>query len=104
MLTGNAMSRAVRCHILIDAALDTILVATTKETDEPKRDAASTNPETGAEEIRYTGQQQGTVDVTSVITEAKELYDKEMLRTFSVEEVCSAGVLERINGKLDCLS
>ena len=74
MLTGIADRR----HMLIDAALNTIPVAkayhtplTTKETDEPKRDTASTDPETGDEEIRSAGQQQVTVDVTSVITEAK---------------------------------
>ena len=51
MLTGKAMSRAVRGHMLVDAALDTILVAKayhiplpTNETDEPKRDTASTDP------------------------------------------------------------
>ena len=49
ILTGKAISRAVRGHMLVDAALNTILVAkahhiplTTKETDEPKRDTAST--------------------------------------------------------------
>ena len=64
--------------MLIDAALNTILVAkayniplTTKETYEPKRDTASTDPETGDEDIRSADQKQVTVDVTSVITEAK---------------------------------
>ena len=69
------ISIADRRHMLIDAALNTILATkayhiplTTKETDEPKRDTASTDPKTGDEEIRYAGQQQ--VGVTSVITEA----------------------------------
>ncbi len=51
MLTGNAISIADRHHMLKDAALNTILVAkayhiplTTKETDEPKLDTASTDP------------------------------------------------------------
>ena len=64
MLTGNGTFIADRRHMLIDAALNTILVAkayhiplTTKETDEPKRDTASTDPETGDEEIRSAGQQ-----------------------------------------------
>ena len=42
MLTGKALSRAVRGHMLVDASLNTILVAKayhiplpTKETDEP---------------------------------------------------------------------
>ena len=78
MLTGNAISIADRRHMLIDVAFNTILVAkayhiplTTKETDEPIRDTASTDPETGDEEIRSAGLQQVTVDVTSLITEAK---------------------------------
>ena len=51
MVTGKAISRAVRGHMLVDAALNTILVAKayhiplpTKETDEPKRDTASIDP------------------------------------------------------------
>ena len=94
MLSGNDISIADRRHMLIDAALNTILVATayhiplaSKETDEPKRDTASTDPETGDEEIRSAGEQQVTVDVTSVITEAKELYDKTMLPTFPAQQV-----------------
>ena len=54
MLTGKAISRAVRGHMLIDAALNTIHVAKayhiplpTKETDLPKQDTASTDPENG---------------------------------------------------------
>ena len=103
MLTGKAMSRAGRDHILIDAALNTIPVAKayhiplpTKETDEPKRDTASTDPENDDDETAQ--QKQGTVDATSDMTEAKYLYDKAMLSTFSVENVCSAGVLVRIKG------
>ena len=94
MLTGNAIVIGDRRRMLIDAALNTILVAmvyhislTTMETNEPKRDTASTDPETGDEQIRYAGQQQVTVDVTSVITEAKELYDKAMLPTFPAQQV-----------------
>ena len=93
MLTGNAISIADRRHMLI-YALNTILVAkayhiplTTNETDEPKQDTASTDPETGDEEIRSAGQQQVTVDVTSVITDAKELYAKAMLLTFPAQQV-----------------
>ena len=90
--------------MLIDAALNTIIVAkayhiplTTKETYEPKRDTASTGPETDDEDIRSADQKQVTVDVTSVITEAKLLYDKAVLPTLSVEDVCSAEVLERVS-------
>ena len=43
----------------------------TKDTDDPKRDTASTDSERDDEETRSTGQQQGTVDVTSDITGAK---------------------------------
>ena len=62
MLTGNSISIVDRRHMLIDAALNTIIVAkayhiplTTNETDEPKRDTARTDPEAGDEEIRSAG-------------------------------------------------
>ncbi len=94
--------------MLVDAALNTILVAKAyniplpiKETDQPKRDPSRTDPENDAVETDQ--QKQGTVDVTSDITEAKYLYDKAMVSTLSVEDVCSAGVLVRIKGKLDDL-
>ena len=103
MLTGKAISRAVRGHVLIDAAFNTIPVANayhiplpTKETDGPKRDTASTDPENDDDETVQ--HKQDTVDATSHITEAEYLYDKTMLSTFSVEDVCSARVLVRIKG------
>ena len=109
MLTGKAICRAVRGHMLVDAALNIILVAKayhiplpTKETDEPKRDTASTDPEN--DDVETDQQKQGTVDVTSDMTEAKYLYDRAMLSTLSVEDVCSVGVLVRIKGKLDDLN
>ena len=73
MLTGKAISRAVRVHMLVDDALNTFLVAKAyhiplpnKETDEPKRDTASTDPENDDDETDQ--QKQITVDVTSDIT------------------------------------
>ena len=103
MLTGKAISRAVRGHMLIDAALNTNLVAKayhiplpTKETYYPKRDPTSTDPENDDDETDQ--QKQGHVNATSDITEEKYLFDKAMLSTFSVENVCLAGILLRIKG------
>ena len=48
---------------------------------------STTDLEIGEEEIRSAGQQQVTIDLTSVITEAKELYDKAMLPTFPAQQV-----------------
>ena len=109
MLTGKAISSAVRGHMFVDAALNTILVAKayhiplpTKETYmSPKRDTASTDTEN--DDVETDQHKQGTVDVTSDITEAKDIYDTAMLSTLSEEDVCSAGVLVRIKGKLDDL-
>ena len=56
----------------------------------------STDPENDDDETDQ--HKQDTVDVTSDITEAKYLFDKAMLSTFSMENVCSAGVLVRIKG------
>ena len=79
--------------MVVDVALNTILVAKayhiplpTKETDEPKLDTASTDPENDAVETDQ--QKQCTVDVTSDITDEKYLYDKAMLSILSVEDVC----------------
>ena len=87
MLTGMAISIAVRGHMLIDATLNTNLVANpyhiplpTKETYEPKRDTASTDHEN--DDVETDRQKQDTVDVTSDITEAKYLFDKAMLSTY----------------------
>ena len=105
MLTDKAISRAVRGHMSVDAALNTILLAKayhiplpTKETDEPKRDTASADPEN--DDVETYQQKQGTVDVTSDITEAKDLCDKAILSPLSVEGVCSAGALVRIKGEI----
>ena len=69
-LTGKAIFRAVRGHMLIYAALNTNLVAKeyhiplpTKETYWPKRDPASTDPENYDDETDQ--QKQGTVNPTS---------------------------------------
>ena len=108
MLTVKATSRAARGHMLIDSALHTIPVAKayhiplpTKETYEPKRDTASTDPENDDDDTVQ--HKQGTVDATYHITEAEYLYDKAMLSTFSAEDGCAAGVLVRITGNLDDL-
>ena len=76
-LIGKTISSAVCGHILIDAALITIIVAKayriplpTKDTDDHKRDTSSTDSEICDEEIRSTGQKQVTDDVTPGRTEA----------------------------------
>ena len=75
----NTISRAVCGHMLIDAAMINILYSKvyhiplpTKDTGDPKRDTASTDSKIDEDEIQYrpTCPQQGTVDVTSDITEA----------------------------------
>ena len=93
MLTGKAISRAVRGHMLVDAALNTILVAKayriplpTKGTDEPKRDTASTDPEN--DDVETDQQKQGTVDVTSDINKRntstiRQCYLRYLWRTFA---------------------
>ena len=74
MLTGNAISRASlwphvgRCCIEHHSCSEgNYIPLPTKETDEPKRDTASTDPEN--DDVETDQQKQGTVDVTSAITE-----------------------------------
>ena len=99
------MSRAVRGHILVDAALNTILLADAYNVPVPTKETAAdtevdiecSDPERDATEIQ--AMQQDTV--TSDLTAARELYDRAISSTISSEEVCSAEVLGKIHSKLN---
>ena len=107
MLTGKAVSRAVRGHLLVDAALNTILVADTynvpvptkQEVDDSEAVGVLQNPElSDADEKTH---DLDTDTITTDLTAAAELYDRAMSCTFSVEEVCSSEALVRIQSKVN---
>ena len=96
MMTGKAVSRAVRGHLLVDAALNTILVADTYNVPVPTQDVldgAMENEDPKIEEIPHGA-------VTTDLTTARELFDQ-AVSSLAVEDVCSAEVLERIKSKLN---
>ena len=82
MMTGKAVSRAVRGHLLVDAALNTILLADVYNVPAPRKDAVQDRicgDETNETE---------TIDtVTTDLTDARELYMRTMSSSLSVD-VC----------------
>ena len=99
MMTGKAVSRAVRGHMLVDAALNTILVADTYNVPVPTKDSVEVHQDEMAIDLETQNIPQNKV--TTDLTTASELYDKAMSSLLSVEEVCLAEVLERIQCKVD---
>ncbi len=105
MMTGKAVSRAVRGHMLVDAALNTILVANAYNVPIPTKDQAGEHQdeiqvaEIETDDLETQDIQQDTV--TTDLTIASELYDRAMSSSLPVEEVCAAEVLKRMQRKLD---
>ena len=82
MMTGKAVSRAIRGHLSVDAALNTILLADVYNVPAPRKDAVQAG--TCGDETNETE----TIDtVTTDLTEAKELYVRTMSSSLSVD-VC----------------
>ena len=96
MMTGKAVSRAIRGHLLVDAALSSTLLADVYNVSVPTKDAVEAqtcDDETNEKE---------TIDsVITDLTEAKELYMKTVSSSQLVEDVCSAEVLQQIKSKLN---
>ena len=84
MMTGKAVSRAIRGHLLADAALTSTLLADVYNVTVPTKDAVEAqtcDDETNEKE---------TIDsVITDLTEARELYMRTMSSSLSVD-VCSA--------------
>ena len=95
MMTGKAASRAIRGHLLVDAALSSTLLADVYNVPVLTKDAVEAQPchdETNEKE---------TIDsVITDLTEARKLYMKTMSFSLLVEDVCSAEVLQQIKSKL----
>ena len=99
MLTGKAISRTVRGHRLVDAALNATLIAMAYD---------SPLPDTGALDRPHDGTQGATNDPpasTAVnngdLKEAASLFDNLMSLDKTIEEVCSADVLCRIRHTIE---
>ena len=99
MLTSKAMSRAVRGHMLVDAALNATLIAMAYDSPLPGTDAL---------DIPHDGTQGATNDPpvnTAVnngdLKEAAGLFDNLMSLDKTIEEICSADVLCRIRHMIE---
>ena len=88
MLSGKAISRAVRGHLLVDAALNTMLVADLYNVPLPSND------EEQSLEVDVTC---GEADVRATdLAEAQDIYESLLSDTVSVDEVCSSNVINKI--------
>ena len=107
MLTGKALSMAVCGHLLVDAALNTIIVADTynvpvptkQEADDSEAIGVLLKPERSDDDDET--HDLDTDTITTDLTAAAELYDRAMPCTFSVEEVCSSEALVRLQSKVN---
>ena len=100
MMTGKAVSRAVRGHMLVDAALNTIILA--NEYNVPLPTKVSTG-ESIEESVNVDPNGTNEIEQDSPITEltaAREVYDKAMGSTLPLEEVCTSEVIKRIQIRL----
>ena len=116
MLTGKAVARAVRGHLLVDDALNTTItpdtymynvpVTTKQEADYSEAVGVQHIPERSDDETHDLD----TDTITTDLTAAAELYDRAVSCTcaFSVEEVCSSEALVRrqskVNGKKETMT
>ena len=99
ILTGKAISCAVRGHVLVDAAVNAMLIAMAYDSPLPGTDAL---------DIPHDGTQGATNDPpasTAVsngdLKEAASLFDNLMSSDKTIEEVCSADVLCRIRHMIE---
>ena len=104
MMSGKAVSRAVRGHMLVDAALNAMLLADAYNVPLPTKDtvehppvemtpAADTEPDEEVPDTQET--------VTTDLSIASELYDQAMSSNMPMEGLCSADVLVRIQSALN---
>jgi hypothetical protein len=101
-MTAKAISRAVRGHMLVDAALNTILLADAYNVPIPTNNTVE-EPPIAAADCESNDDMEQTIQQETVVTDltiAGKLYDKVMSSSLPVEEVCSSKVLERIQSEL----
>lgn len=108
MLSGKAVTRAVRGHLLVDAALNTILLADLYNVPVPKSDAIHTSDMQETEEKSTSTTVEGDCasemeedTVTSDLTTAAKYYNEAVSTELPTEESNKADVLERICQKLE---
>ena len=92
ILTGKAIARAVRAHLIIDAALNALMLTSTYNVPllERSDDSGSEDVDTN-EVIEPATSSHENLD----LDEAAVLYEKLMQNTMSADQVCRADVLTR---------
>ena len=99
MLTGKPISRAVRGLMLVDAALNTMLIAMTYDSPLPGTDALD-RPHGGTHGA--TNDPPASTAVSNGdLEDAGSLFDNLMSLDKTIEEVCSADVLCRIKHMIE---
>lgn len=108
MLTGKAVQRAVRGHLLVENALNAIVTAETFNISLPKAHVTENTEEAGLVNHRKTAERAATEelpviqgDVPEVLQRAVQLYDKCMAGEIGVDEICSESLLDVAKHKVD---
>ena len=103
MMSGKAISRAWRGHLLADAALNTLLMADVYNVPLPSKENVDAPLHTAGNELPENEEtpthEEEPETATSDLTEAAKLYDRVMSSESSVDEVCASEVLKIIKDK-----
>ena len=99
MLTGKAISHAVRGRMLVDAALNAMLIAMAYDSPLPGTDALD-KPHDGTQGATN-DPPASTADSNGFLKGAASLFDNLMSLDKTIEEVCSADVLCRIRHMIE---
>nr|XP_054767556.1 uncharacterized protein LOC129274841 [Lytechinus pictus] len=124
MMSGKAISRAVRGHFLVAAALNTMIVSylynvqlPTNEEEKLSEERLSTNEEEKLSEVQLsineeellsevqlshmeTGTEYQQVASETDLAEAQKLYDSLLSGTVSVNDVCASDVMKQILARM----
>jgi len=105
MFSGKAIARAVRAHLIVDAALNALLLTNVLNAPLPCLPETSDgngneDPDLAEAAARPLHDQHTDLSNNPDFNEACTLYEKLMAGTLSVEEVCKSDVLKRIKDHL----
>lgn len=105
IFTGKAIARAVRAHLLVDAALNTLMLSKALTVpisgmqDTPNESAAAED-EDEYEDVASNTPSTADPRQNPDLQEARALYDELINKKKSAEEISAADVLDRIKGYL----
>ena len=99
MLSGKAITRAVRALFIVDAALNAMMLTDVLDAPLPIQPDKS-NSNDNAEEATMPPCMSDELIDTPDLEEARVLYEKLVDGTVSVEDICRSDVLNRIKDRL----